>query len=209
MSSESGKARVARKAVGYLVGRGGTDTLTASAAIEEHQGAGVQLLSQLQSLSEELQVIDLAIENVGAALNRAQPPMYGRFAVRWWKLYGGAAREPVLVRETGGPSGLLKPELVKTRGARQRTDGGFGLNADLAKQALDSFWLLKHQRKTVQQELAAVSKVLGRERGARRVAVTQLALDATAIQDEAERRLVAVGAVDRQVDRSGDIEEVF
>lgn len=179
----------------YLTGKGGSETLTAHAAREDQVGAGEQLLAQLQSLNQELQDIDSAMEMVGSALQRAQPPMYGRFAIRWWKLYGGAPREPVLIRETGGPGGLLKPDLVKTRGARQRTDGGFGLNADVAREALDAYWLLKHQRKTVQAELAQITRILGRERAGRREAATHLGQRGRELEEEARRRLVAVGAV--------------
>ncbi|HGM5506771.1 TPA: hypothetical protein ACKPYM_000761 [Stenotrophomonas maltophilia] len=199
-SSAPPQAKPARAAVGFMQGRGGDETLTPSEALQEWRSEAEALGERLAELFREVECIELAMADAAALLGASQPPMYGRMAIRWWRLFGGGRRTPVLVKETGGARGQIKPERVKTRGVRQRTDLGFSLNADLAKRGIDAYWSLSHIRDGVLQEIARIKRALAGAKEPRREAVVRIRAELVMLQEEARDRLVDVGHI-RPVDQ--------
>ena len=186
-------AKRSRTAVGFLQGRGGDDTFTPGEALQEWTVEGAEQVLLLTELYREAESIEHALAEAAALLSASQPPMYGRIAIRWWRLYGGSRRTPVLVKEAGGARGQVKPERVKTRGVRQRTDLGFSLNADLAKRGIDAFWALHHMREAVLAEIARIKRALAGSKDNRREAVARLHDELGQLRAEARGRLVDVG----------------
>lgn len=197
---EGAESRKVRKVVGYMEGRGGLDTATPDAALAAWDAELAQSTELLAGLIEEAKQIDRAMAEVRQLLRVSQPAMWGRFSVRWWVPYTGSRRLPVLVREQSGVKGRVKPERVKTRGAKQRVDRGFSLCADLAKDAVDAYWSLWNLREQVTAELARINKALSGDKQKRRGAVQALSDRMLALQAEAESRLADVGLADDQGD---------
>jgi hypothetical protein len=56
------------------------------------------LMDLVNELMVELDTLDAAIEYCGVLLRICQPPIPGKFDIRWWKVRPGFGREPVLVK---------------------------------------------------------------------------------------------------------------
>lgn len=181
-----------REAVGYLKGRGGVATSTAAEAMGDWREVFAEIRAELDELEADAIALEAGMEAVGATLYRSQPPMYKRVAVRWWRLSGGRRRVPVLVRIEGGAGGRVKLEPVE-RGIRLRKDRGFGLCADLAKQAVDRYWALLAVRKELLTQVAEVGRVVGRAKARRRKVIDQAQAEMAEARREAEERLRMVG----------------
>lgn len=190
-------AKRSRTAVGFMQGRGGDETFTPGEALQEWAEEAAAQVNLLAELYAEAEAIERALAEAASLLSASQPPMYGRMAIRWWRLYGGSRRTPVLVKEAGGAGGHIKPERVKTRGVRQRTDLGFSLNADLAKRGIDAYWALHHMREAVLAEIARIKRALAGEKANRREAVGRMRDELIALQLEARGRLADVGHYDQ------------
>lgn len=189
---EAERAPAWKQAVGYLQGRGGAATLTGDDARAEWRAVFAQLRAELDALEAECVQAEDAMEAVGEALMRSQPPMWKRVAVRWWRLTGGARRTPVLVRVEAGAGGRVK--LVPFEpGMKLRKDRSFGLCADLAKVAVDRYWALASMRKEQVALVAEVSRVLGRGAKRRRGALADALERMAVVRAEAEERLRMVG----------------
>lgn len=188
----AGRAEVKREAVGYLKGRGGAETLTPVEAQAEVREAFAVLRRAVDELEAQALASDEVMAAVGKALERSQPRMYRELAVRWWRKQTGGKREPVLVRLDGGAGGRLKLAEVG-RGIKLRRDRGFGLNADLAREAVAGFWAVA----AVRAEVAEVVRELRRAAGVgvrrRGDALARWAEDAERIRREATQRLRDVG----------------
>lgn len=183
--------RKQREAVGYLAGRGGVDTLTPDATMADIRRHFAELRGRVDALEAEALALEEAMAGTNEALFRTQPPMFKRTAIRWWIARGGGKREPVAVQELGGAKGRVKPTLVDQR-VRLRTDRGFGLCADLAKQAFKAFWTLKGIRKQTHANIAALSRVLKpvERRGA---VIARVRSEMAEVVQEARGRLRDVG----------------
>lgn len=180
-----------REAVGYLAGRGGPETLTPEATMADIRRNFAELRSRVDALEAEALAIEEAMAEVNEALFRTQPPMFKRTSIRWWILRGGRKREPVVVQELAGANGRMKPTPVDAR-VRLRTDRGFGLCADLAKQAFKAFWTLKSIRKQTHTAISEVSRALKpvERRGA---VVARVRGEMAGVVQEATQRLRDVG----------------
>lgn len=180
-----------RKAVGYLAGRGGEETLTPEATISEIRAHFSELRSRVDALEAEAIAIEEGMAEVNQALRWSQPPMFKRTSVRWWVSHGGRRREPVVVQELGGPNGRAKPTPVDSR-VHLRTDRGFGLCADLARQAFRAFWALRAVRRETHDRVAALARAVKplERRGA---VVSRVRAEMAGVTLEARRRLREVG----------------
>lgn len=191
VEGEEVRPRRKRSVVGYLRGRGGP----ATASPEEALAALVAELEcargMLEELVEEAVEVEKAFAEVRSALQRTQPPMFGRMVVSWWKLRAGGKRVPVLVQVKGDARGNEKPVRVDRR-ARLRKDGGFALNHDLNQRAVDLYWALWGLRCEVHDDLARLAQVLRRRRTKAKVIAARVA-EVKAVRAEAVRRLKLVG----------------
>lgn len=128
---------------------------------------------------------------VNLAMRWSQPPMFKRTSIRWWVSHGGRRREPVVVQELGGPNGRAKPTPVNSR-VQLRTDRGFGLCADLARQAFRAFWTLRAIRKETHDRIAALARAVKplERRGA---VIARVREEMAGVVREATSRLREVG----------------
>lgn len=195
-SAEDAGNRKVRKVVGYIEGRGGVETATPDDALAEWESEGAGAAALLGDLYAEAQQIELAMAEVKKLLRLSQPPMWGRYSVRWWRPTTGSRRTPMLIREQAGAKGRITPERVKTRGAKQRVDRGFSLNADLAKEAVDTYWLLWHNREAALAEIRRVKLALAGDKQKRRDSVARLSERMKVLQAEAEKRLDEIGGME-------------
>lgn len=184
-----------RQAVGYLRGRGGRATVVAEEAKAEWREVFAELRRRVDALEASVMEAEGVMEGVARALNRAQPPMWRRVLVRWWRVQTGGVRAPVLVREVAGARGGVKLEQVG-RGVKLRTDRGFGLCADLARRAVAGYWAVAGVRREMAEAVSDLLRVTGRaERAAARWGRV-LGREADAMTEahrEAVARLRAVG----------------
>ena len=183
-----------KQAVGYMKGRGSGATSGPGETQDEQRMLFAQLRARLDALEAGALAIESGMAGVGEALMRTQPPMYRRVMVRWWRCRGGENREPVLVQVDGGPGGRIKLEPIR-RGAKLRTDRGFGLCADLAKRAVARYWALRELRRELAAQVTDLQRVLGRGEARRDVVLASTAVEAAQIQAEAMGRLRDVGYV--------------
>ena len=183
-----------KQAVGYLRGKGSAATSGPGATQDEWRGVFAQMRSKLDALEAQAVAIEAGMAGVGEALMRTQPPMYRRVLVRWWRKETGKRREPVLVRAEGGVGGRIKLEPIR-RGAKLRTDRGFGLCADLAKQSVAGYWSLRESRRVLAAQVADLQRVLGRGEARRATVLERVALETARAQAEAMGRLRDVGYV--------------
>jgi len=141
-----------RAVVGYLEGKGGDETRRSDETKGEVRALFSALRARLDCLEADALALDEGIAEVGRVLRLSQPGgMYREMSVRWWKTSGHSRREPVLCRlEVGGKGGRLKVVPAK-RGMRLRRDRGFGLGADIAALAVESYWVLKGLRDEVKE----------------------------------------------------------
>lgn len=196
VTPESGAGTRKRTVVGYMEGRGGLETSSPDAAMAAWDAELSHSASLLGDLIEEAKQIELAMAEVRHLLRLSQPAMWDRYSVRWWVPYTGSRRLPVLVREQSGIKGRVKPVRVTTRGTKIRVDRGFSLNADLTKEAVDTYWLLWNMRESVVAELTRINKALSGDKQKRRGAVQNLAERMRDLQAEAQGRLTDVGLGD-------------
>lgn len=77
--------------------------------------------------------IETAIEEAGRVLRIAQPPMHGKYDIRWW--LDGGVREPTLVRWEINKRGKYEPKVVQ-RLQPLRKDGAYAVNHAEAQKAL-------------------------------------------------------------------------
>lgn len=182
-------------AVPYLSGRGGGETFAPDGAIDEWRATLLALRGRIDQLLAEGERVERAFEDVKFALDRSQPPMWKRVAVRWWRLRGGGPRTPVLIRVESGPNNREKPVRVERPGIVLRRDRGFGLCADLAKRGVAAYWGLWAIRSELQAEVVRVKKSLGRRVEKRQRDVDRIVAEARMIRSEAEGRLQMVGYV--------------
>lgn len=188
----AGRAEVKREAVGYLKGRGGAETLTPVEAQAEVREAFAVLRQAVDELEAQALASDDVMASVGKALERSQPRMYRELAVRWWRKQTGGKREPVLVRLDGGAGGRLKLAEVG-RGIKLRRDRGFGLNADLAREAVAGFWAVASVRAEVMELVRELRRVAGSGARRRGDALARWSGDAERIRRDATQRLRDVG----------------
>lgn len=181
-----------RGAVGYLRGRGNESARSPNEAEAEWRAVIAGLRSRLDEIEADGIALLKATEAVGAALEQSQPPMFGRMVVRWWRLYGGGRRRPVMARVDAGGKQHLKLTLAHPN-HKLRTDRGFGLCADLARRAVTGYWALHSERRGLDSLVVALGRTLGRGGAQRRVVLTRVAEEAQSIQVEAKERLSAVG----------------
>lgn len=183
--------RKRREAVGYLAGRGGLETQTPDGTISDIRLHFAELRGRVDELEAEAIAIEQALAGVNEALHRTQPPMFKRTAIRWWIPRGNRKREPVMIQELGGAKGRMKPTAVNQR-VQLRTDRGFGLCADLAKQAFRAFWTLKAIRKETHAKIAALGRAVKpmERRGA---VVARVQAEMAEVVREAQGRLRDVG----------------
>lgn len=191
-AAEAGDSPSWREAVGYLKGRGGVATSSPAEVVDDWREVFAELRAELDELEADAIALEAGMQAVGETLMRSQPPMYRRVAVRWWRLAGGRRRVPVLVRIEGGAGGRVKLVPVE-RGIRLRKDRGFGLCADLAKQAVDRYWALLAVRKELVTQVAEVGRGIGRAKARRRKVIDQAQAEMAVARREAEERLRMVG----------------
>lgn len=181
-----------REAVGYLKGKGGPGTLGPGEAQAEWREVFAVLRQAVDELEAQALGAEEAMAAVGKALQRSQPRMYREVAIRWWRKQTGGRREPVLVRLDGGAGGRLKPELMG-RTSKLRRDRGFGLNADLARDAVNGYWAVAAIRAEVAEAVKELRRVAGAGVKRRGDALARWAEDAGRIHAEATQRLRDVG----------------
>lgn len=191
VSAVDAPSRKRRQVVGYIAGRGGLETQTPEATISEIRDHFAELRSRVDALEAEAIAIEEAMAGVNRALRWSQPPMFRRMSIRWWVSHGGRRREPVMVQELAGPNGRAKPTPVNSR-TQLRTDRGFGLCADLARQAFRAFWALRAVRKETHERIAALARAVKplERRGA---AVARIRDEMAEVVREATSRLREVG----------------
>jgi len=189
---EPGDGGRKRSVVGYLRGRGGRKTADPAGALSVLRGEIREIAVGLTELLAEAERVEEAFLHVRRAFERVQPPMYGRMAVRWWLVNRTGRRVPCLIQVRGDGQGREKPVRVMDRRVRRRTDGGYGLNADLAKEVFEVYWALWALRCSVQEDLSRLAQVL---RGRRKKVgqVDRLAWDSVRLRAEATDRLRRVG----------------
>jgi len=76
---------------------GGTEVSTATATKAQWENERQVLKSRVDRLIDTAIQVELVLEDVARALRLSQPPMSGKYDLRWW-LNGSGRRDPVLVR---------------------------------------------------------------------------------------------------------------
>lgn len=181
-----------REAVGYMRGRGGVETQTAADARAEWADVFAVIRGAVDELERQALASEDAMEAVARAVMRSQPRMYREVVVRWWRKQSGGRREPVLVRLDGGAGGRVKAVEVG-RGVRLRRDRGFGLNADLAREAVNGYWAVAALRAEVVEAARELRRVAGVGGKRRMAALLRWAEVAEGLHGEAMQRLRDVG----------------
>jgi hypothetical protein len=186
------EVRKRRETVGYLRGRGGRSVAGPEEAIAELRGEIREIAEGLEAILAEAERVEEAFLHVRRAFERTQPPIFKRLTVRWWRARKGERRVPCLIQVDGDGLGREKPVRRFDRRVRRRTDGGFGLNADLAGEVFEIYWALWSLRCELQDDLSRLAAIVrGRRKKLGRV--DRLAYDAVRARAEATDRLRRVG----------------
>lgn len=192
VSGESaGKGRKGR-VVGYLKGRGDGATWSPDGSLKDLREEAVEMRRRLDVLIEDLEVAEQSFVAVRRAFDRTQPPIFNRFQVRWWKLWGGGPRVPCLVIVAGTQRGDEKPTRVKDRRTKPRKDSGFALNHDLNLRVIDTYWALWSLREEARDRWAKLAKAFAGMRPVADIVRARVA-ELEQIRDQATERLRLVG----------------
>jgi hypothetical protein len=126
------------------------------AAREAHRK---QLMQALDKAFEHLAEVDRLIDKAGKVLDISQPPMSGKYGVRWWKRKpDDRYREPYVVRWVMGRNGRLRPKPAKKLVASHY--GKFAINAKETQTTLDILKGLLRDRETLKKRLNTVLRGL-------------------------------------------------
>ena len=123
-TSIGGKTSYRNKLFWTVDGGEGVSSCRDVAANREEERARLHLL--VNGLIERSLNLDLAIDAVARALRVSQPPMHGKYDIRWWVING--KKSPVLVRwEYNSNRRRYEPSKVD-RLREIRSDRGYALN---------------------------------------------------------------------------------
>lgn len=181
-----------KRVVGYLKGRGDGATWSPDGSLKDLREEAVEIRRRLDVLIEDLEEAEQAFVAVRRAFDRTQPPIFNRFQVRWWKLWGGGPRVPCLVIVAGTQRGDEKPTRVKDRRTKPRKDSGFALNHDLNLRVIDTYWALWSLREEARDRWTRVAKAFAGMRPVAEVVRARVA-ELEQIREQATERLRLVG----------------
>lgn len=184
--------RKRRETVGYLRGRGGRHTAGPEDAIASLRGEIREIAAGLEAILAEAERVEEAFLHVRRAFERTQPPIYNRLTVRWWRAHKGERRIPCLIQVQGDGQGREKPVRRFDRRVKRRTDGGFGLNADLAGEVFETYWALWSLRSELQDDLSRLAAIV-RGRKKKLGQVDRLTWGVVKVRAEATERLRRMG----------------
>lgn len=82
--------------------------------LEEEIAEIIAITNRYRTLINE---IDAAIQEAAEALRVSQPPVSGKYDIRWWKLRGDDYRVPILVQWKNKRRGKMEPTVVSMKAA--------------------------------------------------------------------------------------------
>lgn len=143
--------------------RAGRDDLNAGYYLAERESLHRLIAGYIDRVIE----LEKLIARIGEALRISQPPMYGKYDVRWWKINGMV--RPVLVKWVKAQrADRYKVVPVRRFDPRDmRTDRGFALNAGETLGLIRGYLEAEREWKKAQRVLSSLRRLATQERGLR------------------------------------------
>lgn len=129
-----------------------------------YEQLGQEIAREAQTLCQKLADLEDLIALQGELLRISQPPMPGKYDIRWWRLRGWL--KPVLVKWIKPDAhGRLQVQKVQRQRYR-RSDHGFALNAQITSDILDDYNTAQARLSTVREQVArSLSRIEAAGRG--------------------------------------------